>query len=142
MDSLKKMVQPILIELNSETELKRYHQLVFKLYDENFRLINYWNTINEGLKPNTFYDRIKWTQEPRKIGKMMRLYKKVKSTEYAMKTSSVELQKDDAIHYFNKNFRAKVKLLDYLRDGNQETFYNTYMHYVDVLHPIILNSDT
>lgn len=138
MDSLKKMVQPILDELNFETELKRYHQLVFEIYEEKFRFINYWDTINEGLKSDDFYDQIKWTQEPRKIGKVMRLYKEVLNTDFAMKNSYVELQKNDAIHYFNKLFRAKVKLLDYLRDGNREIFYNSYMHYVDVLHPTIL----
>ena len=136
MDRLKSTIVPILSQLNKETDLKNYHRLVFEVYERGFHLINYWKTINEGLKSEVFYNRIKWTMKPESVSRAMKLYKKVLSAEFAMKSSNVELEEKDTIHYFKKHYKEKVKLLDFLRNGNRETFYSTYMHYVDVLHPV------
>lgn len=122
-------------ELNTSKGCQEYHRLVFEVYERGYNYTNHWHTINSSKTISEFFNSIRWSINIELHDDALKLAEKALNASRWKMSSVIELHEKDAIHYFKKEYKLKIRLLKHLREGNMEIFYNTHQHYIDVLHP-------
>lgn len=131
---MKQDTDKVVAGLNSCKDYQEYHRLLFELYEHGYNFTNHWHTINSSETVTEFFNSIRWSINVELHDEAIRLAEKALSAKRWKNSSVNELQEKDALHYFKKEYKLKLRLLKHLRGGNLETFCNTHQHYVDVLH--------
>lgn len=138
---MKVKIEKVIACLNKDRSCNEYHRLVFDVYERGYNFTNHWHTINSVKTPTEFYNSIRWSINVELHEHAIKLIEKVLTVNKAVKTSVVNLHEKEAIYYFKKEFKLKIKLLKHLRGGNIDVFCNTHQHYIDVLHSSIFNNE-
>lgn len=128
-------IEDLIFELNNCKDHSEYHRIFFKMYEQGYNFTNHWKTINKSEDLQDFYYTISWSINPKYHDEAVRLFNNVLRANNRMKSLIMKRRDKEANRYFKKQYKLKLKLLMFLRNGHIDTFYNTHKHYIDVLHP-------
>lgn len=131
-------MQSTIERLNENVSKKEFQQLINSLHRGGFRFCNLWEIINQFENQDDLRLRIKYNVRHDLIEGALKISKKLLKARKRKQEAISNLQYGEAKLYFEKEYKFKVKLMKYLREGNLKTYYLSCDYVIDVFEPSLM----